>query len=129
MIRIDYGRDTINVFHNDRFLVAQTPDYHQPSGSALYAPLILSTATAVRLHRASRMIAADLLNPRSRGASRIQTKCYVSHVSSIKILSGWYNVHSATPGAARRISYHVLVVPLASSPILSHGDAGLMYVS
>jgi len=69
----------MNVFHSNKFPVAQTPDYHQPFGSALYVPPILFIATAARLHRASRMIAVDLLHPRSCGASRIQKKCYVSH--------------------------------------------------
>jgi hypothetical protein len=84
IMRTNCGRDTINVFHSNQFLVAQIPYYHQPSGIALYAPPILSAATAVRSRRASRVIVVDLLNPRSRGASRNPRKCYVSHASSIR---------------------------------------------
>lgn len=53
MVRADCGRGIVNISHSNRFLVAQTPDHHQPSGSVPYAPPILSTATAAKMHRVS----------------------------------------------------------------------------
>lgn len=70
-MRINCARNTINVFSLRKSLVAKTL---RPLCNVLYVILLLSTATAVRLHRAVRRSAVGLSSPLSQSVSDIQNR-------------------------------------------------------
>jgi hypothetical protein len=76
-IVIVVGRNTINAFFNWQTLVTWALTRGPPY--VLYVYPDLSTATAVKLHRAVPLTAVDRLNRRSRGVSHTKRRCNVFH--------------------------------------------------